>query len=144
MESRGVNLRLAELYSAKVKVSSGEQVTIMFVGSALRVFTQILNEPTVRGLILQACTRLPTCDACEQCFCLTIQLRCIVCFSGRGEWGKTTCWDSVTKLELLLRRGSTNVAVNVRKVISMLQGVEYYCDAKFISSSRLSIVEMGG
>jgi hypothetical protein len=67
MESRGVNLsypQLAELYSAKVKVSSGEQVTITFVGSALRVFTQLLNEPTVRGLILQACTRLPTCNAC--------------------------------------------------------------------------------
>jgi len=59
MESRGVNLscpQLAELYSAKVKVSSGEQVTITFVGSALRVFTQLLNEPTVRGLVLQACT----------------------------------------------------------------------------------------
>ena len=71
---------------------------------------------------------------------------CVALYALQAEekWGKTTCWDSVTKLELLLRRGSANGAVNVRKVISMLQGVGYYCDAKFISSSRLSIVELGG
>ena len=60
------------------------------------------------------------------------------------KWGKMTCWDSVTKLELLLRRASLNGVVQLWKVGSMLQGVEYYCDMKFLSSSKLSIVELGG
>ena len=57
LESRGISLsypQLADLYSAKVKVSSGEQVTSTFVGSAMRVFSQLFADPTVRGLILQA------------------------------------------------------------------------------------------
>jgi len=60
------------------------------------------------------------------------------------KWGKTTCWDSVTKLELLAKRASVNGVVQVRKVISMLQGIEFYCDSNFVSSSKLSISELGG
>jgi len=75
METRGVTLsyqQLAELYSAKVKVSAGEQVTQTFVGSAMRVFSQLLSEPTVRGLILQACLKLSSDMQCASTMYLSV------------------------------------------------------------------------
>jgi len=67
-----------------------------------------------------------------------------VLVQAEEKWGKTTCWDSVTKLELLAKRACVNGVVQVRKVISMLQGIEFYCDSNFVGSSKLSISELGG
>ena len=57
-EASGTTLthaQLADLYSAKVKVSSGETVSRDYVGAAVHVYTHILSDVSCRSLVLQAC-----------------------------------------------------------------------------------------
>ena len=60
LEASGTNLtqaQLADLYSAKVMVSSGEAISRDYVGQALRVYLHILSDANCCQLILQASTR---------------------------------------------------------------------------------------
>jgi len=57
-EASGTNLthaQLADLYSSKVMVSSGETVSRDYVGAAVHVCTYILSDVNCRTLVLQAC-----------------------------------------------------------------------------------------
>ena len=57
-EASGTNLthaQLADLYSSKVSVSSGEKVSRDYVGAAVYVYKYILSDVNCRALCLQAC-----------------------------------------------------------------------------------------
>ena len=63
-EASGTNLthaQLADLYSSKVSVSSGEKVNRDYVGAAVYVYKYILTDVNCRALVLQAC---PTHNPC--------------------------------------------------------------------------------
>jgi hypothetical protein len=63
-EASGTHLthvQLADLYSSKVMVSSGETVSRDYVGAAVHVYNHILSDVNCRALVLQAC---PTPHPC--------------------------------------------------------------------------------
>ena len=68
---------VAEAWAANVRVSSmGEKITVGFVDSALTVWDRLLADPVCRQLIMQT----------------------------EDHWGKRTPWDSVYKLEAVIKK----------------------------------------
>jgi len=63
------------------------------------------------------------------------------------KYGKQTCWDSVTKLELPIKKASSSLAtgsMDREKLLFMIRGVHYYCDNNMLSPNKISITDMGG
>jgi len=53
--------QLTTEYTSKVRVSSGEAVSVHYVYSALAVYNRILKDDIARSLVLKAPLRSPCC-----------------------------------------------------------------------------------
>jgi hypothetical protein len=154
-ESLGTNLthtQLAELYSTKVTVSSGETVSRDYVGAAVTVYSHILSDVACRTLVLQACPRPTTqSDHLSPCSLTSaLTLMSWLSFAPRQAdetFGKKTPWDSLTKLESVVKRARENGsrdAPAARKVLFQLQAVNWYCLSGTCHPTEMSISSLVG
>ena len=63
------------------------------------------------------------------------------------KYGKQTCWDSVTKLEQLIKKASSSRgsgSVDREKILFMIRGIHFYCDNNMLSPNKISIYDMAG
>ena len=63
------------------------------------------------------------------------------------KYGKQTCWDSVTKLEHLIKKASgsrSTGTVDREKILFMIRGIHFYCDQNMLSPGKISIYDMAG
>ena len=147
--------KLADLYSLKVKISSGEAVSRDYVGQALRIYNVILSDPQCRALIMQAghLQRL-SCKSCSsgrvlQCLAGGFACHCSGTpkppLQAENTFGKRSCWESVTKLEALMKKATDGGRAPCKeKVLFQLQAVHCYCTSGLNSPSELSVAALAG
>jgi len=117
---------LASEYSSKVRVSSGETVSIGYAYSAISVYNQIFKDDVARALVLKAplCihllwrprfafTHMYTCTRMHTMHAHTCPIPSF--WQADEEFGKKTPWDSVTKLEWVYKKaGKSTVGIRER------------------------------
>jgi hypothetical protein len=145
---------LASEYSSKVRVSSGETVSISYAYSAISVYNQIFKDDIARALVLKA----PLCIHLlwRPWFAFTHMYTCTrmhtmhahICpipsfWQADEEFGKKTPWDSVTKLEWVYKKAGKS-AGSRRRIVWQLAFVNDALRTKTIASGELSIMALSG
>jgi len=132
---------IAKQWNSHVTVSSGETITAAFMQAAVLIWDFLLKRDSSRSLIVEAPKTIPIRLAAADVFFGSVGA---ACFKSRPQaeeaFGKKTPWDSVYKLEHLLRK----TLRDIEKTNWVLMCINDLMLHNNILSSELSIAALSG
>lgn len=134
-------VELANEFSSKVAISSGEQISKDYAYTAMAVYDRILKDDTCRSIILSV--PLSHIDMPGN-IPYTQSHRVFPAFrQAEEEFGKKTPWDSVSKLEWVFKKAGSSTTAR-RKIIWQLAAVSDLVRHRMVTPGELSISGLSG